>query len=47
MNNDNNEINEIVKILHEYFQLSGNSEIAIDYLNCAQEILNTIKKKEY
>ena len=53
-NNDNillnnikeKEIAKIIDILHSYFHIGSDSEAMIEYMNCAEEILEAIEKED-
>lgn len=38
-------IEEIIDILHAYFNVGSDSEAMIEYMNCAEEILTVINSK--
>ena len=38
-------VEEIIDILHSYFNIGSDSEAMIDYMNCAEEILSCINNK--
>lgn len=38
-------IEEIIDILHAYFNIGSDSEAMIEYMNCAEEILTAINSK--